>query len=44
MLANRPDTITEERYYKQILTYSVHRRAWSDRCSSGPPSSCPGWI
>ncbi|MFE7224287.1 SLC13 family permease [Nocardioides sp. NPDC057577] len=23
MLANRPDTITEERYYKQILGYSV---------------------
>jgi len=23
MLANRPDTIGEERYYKQILTYSV---------------------
>jgi di/tricarboxylate transporter len=23
MLANRPDTISEQRYYKQILTYSV---------------------
>jgi hypothetical protein len=22
MVANRPDTITEERFYKQILTYS----------------------
>ena len=23
MVANRPDTITEERYYKQVLYYSV---------------------
>ena len=26
MLANRPDTITEEKYYKQILGYSRDRR------------------
>ena len=36
MLANRPDTISEQVYYKQILTYSVDRGAWSARCSSGP--------
>jgi hypothetical protein len=23
MVANRPDTITEEKYYKQVLYYSV---------------------
>ena len=23
MVANRPDTISEERYYKQVLSYSV---------------------
>jgi hypothetical protein len=23
MVANRPDTITEEKYYKQVLSYSV---------------------
>ena len=39
MLANRPDTITEPVYYKQILTYSVIV-VLAVRCWSGPPSSC----
>ena len=44
MLANRPDTISEEPvYYKQILTYSVHRRRRRPAARAGPPSSCPGW-
>ena len=39
MLANRPDTISEEKFYKQILGYCGS--SWpSARCSSGPRSSC----
>ena len=38
MLANRPDTIAEPVYYKQILTYSVIVVARRVRCWCGPPS------
>ena len=43
MLANKPDTIEEPVYYKQILDLQRHRRRWSVRSSSGQLSCCPGW-